>query len=108
MHTIEADKYIYVPPLVSQINWVDVSNKSQQQVIEELERYPDHLNITVIRPPQLPPGLEDSLFRYFSRRFTKYNLVMTASTQLVNDHHLDQQHMTQGCAHLRAHENAMC
>ena len=87
---------------------MDVTNKSQRQVIEELERYPDHLNITVVRPPQLPTGLEDSLFRYFSRRFTEYDLVMTASTQLVNDHHLDQrQHIMQGCAHFLKHESAV-
>ena len=79
-----------------------VTNKSQRQVIEELERYPEHLDITVVRPPQIPTGLEDSLFRYFSRCFTEYNLVMTASTQLDQ-----RQHIMQGCAHFLTHESAV-
>ena len=94
-----------------QLNSVDVSDNSQREVIEELERYPDHLKITVIGPPQLPPGLEDSLFKCFSKRFTKHNLVMTATTRLVNDHHFDQRPLedippeVQGCTHFLTHRN---
>ena len=92
---------------------MDVTNNPEGEVIEELERYSDCMNITIVRPPQLPPGLEDSLFKCFSKRFTKRNLIVTSATQLVNDHHFHQhgqQHILeeQGCAHFVMHKMGAC